>query len=152
MPEQPDEVAFQARERAKSLRRLDVAYGCYAYVGLFTLALMALLTLASKENLEGYAMGLGGLPALPLPIVLVTAIVQSARLRRNRGLAVLGLSTLVLVGVFAVVGITDCCEEGASEYASYAVLGLYGAVATLVPAWWFAKGRRRYRETALTGA
>jgi uncharacterized membrane protein len=92
-------------------------------------------------------MGLGGLPALLVPVALVAAIILSARLRRKRSLAVLGLSTLFLVALTVAGGVSNCCEEGASEYASYAVFVLWGAASILVPAWWVVVGRRRYRES-----
>jgi carbon starvation protein CstA len=146
-----DEAAAEEMEKQESLRRLDHAYGCYAYIGLFIMGGVAIVTLASKENREGYAMGLGGLPCLLLPIALVAAIVLSVRLRRHRTLAILGLSTLFLVAITVAGVVSNCCQSGASEYASYAVFVLYGAVATLVPAWWFARGRRHFRGNTLPG-
>jgi hypothetical protein len=144
---QSDEIVLEEEEKQKGLRRLDLAYGCFAYIGLFIMAGVALVTLASKENREGYAMGLGGLPALLLPIALVAAIILSARLRHQRSLAALGMSTLSLVALTVVAVVSNCCEEGAAEYASYAVIVSWGATSVLVPAWWFAVGRRRYRES-----
>jgi hypothetical protein len=40
-----DEIVVDEKERTKSLRRLDRAYACYAYVGLFTIAVLAVVTL-----------------------------------------------------------------------------------------------------------
>jgi hypothetical protein len=147
IPGRSDEIGAEEKKKQKGLRDLDLAYGCYAYIGLFIMGGVVLVTLASAENREGYAMGLGGLPALLLPIALVAAIILSARLRHQRSLAVLGLSTLFLVGLTAAGAVSNCCEEGASEYASYVVVALWGTASILVPAWWFAVGRRRYRES-----
>ena len=74
IPARSDEILAEEKKKQKGLRHLDLAYGCYAYIGLFILAGVALVTLASNENREGYAMGLGGLPALLLPIAPVAAI------------------------------------------------------------------------------
>jgi hypothetical protein len=147
IPGQLDEIVAEEKKKQKGLRDLDLAYGCYAYIGLFITGGVALVTLASKENREGYAMGLGGLPALLLPVALVTALILSARLRHQRSLAVLGLSTLFLVGLAVAGAASNCCEEGVSEYASCVVVALWGAASILAPAWWVVVGRRRYRES-----
>lgn len=94
-------------------------------------------------------MALGALLALPLPIVLVATIVWTLKLRRNwqrhRMILVLGLSTLFLAGAMAIDAseIFPAKSNRAEEYAGYAVVGIYAVAATLVPAWWFTRGRRR---------
>jgi hypothetical protein len=145
-PAQRAEIAAEEMESEESLRRLDRAYGCYAYVGLFIMAAAAIVMHVSGENWEGYAIGLI-LPALLFPVALVVAFAQSARLRRHRILVVLGLSTLFLVALTVAGVFRRCCEERPSERASYAVFVLYGAAVALVPSWWFAAGRWRYRKS-----
>ena len=141
--------AVEELAKQKSLRRLDRAYACYAYVGLFTIAMLAVVALPSTEKKEGYGMALV-LPGALLPVAFVAAIVMTVRLRRHRALIFLSLSTLILTLVFLAVGISDWSAEGLSEYAVNTVVGVYGAGAVLVPVWWFVKGRRHYRDNALT--
>lgn len=127
-------------------RRLGRAYACYAYIGLFAIALLAVVTVPvpTPDAREGYGMALV-LPGTVLPIVFVAAMVLTVRLRFHKPLLLLGLSTLLLpLLVFAVSG---CCSEKLSEYAMNIVVGIYGVGAVLVPVWWFAAGRRRYRKS-----
>jgi len=149
IPERQDEIAVEELAKEKSLGRLDRAYACWAYVGLFTIAMTAVVSLPSTEKKEGYGMLLV-LPGMLLPIALVAAIVMTVRLRRHRALVFLSRSTLFLTIVFLAVGISDCCAEGLSEYAMNAVVGMYGVGAVLVPVWWFVIGRRHYRDNAIT--
>ena len=85
------------------------------------------------------------LPGTLLPIALVAAIVMTVKLRHHRALVVLGLSTLILPLLIFSVGASS--SDALSDYAMNVVLGIYGAGAVLVPVWWFAIGRRRYRES-----
>jgi peptidoglycan/LPS O-acetylase OafA/YrhL len=143
-----DEIVAEEKEEQKGLRRLDRAYACYAYVGLFAIAVLAVVTVpvSTPDAREGYGMALV-LPSMVLPIVLVAAIVLTVRLRRHRALVLLGLSTVFLVLLIFAVSVSDCCSEGPSEYAVNVVLGMYGAGAALVPVRWFATGRRHYRQS-----
>jgi len=147
IPERSEEVAVNEKERLKGLRRLDRAYACYAYVGLFTMVVLAVVTLPATEAArEGYGMSLI-LPGTILPIALVAALVMTVRLRHHRPLLVLGLSTLFLPLVCFVVGVST--PEAISEYAMDGVVGIYAVGAVLVPVWWFVKGRWRHRELLL---
>jgi peptidoglycan/LPS O-acetylase OafA/YrhL len=141
-----DEIVAEEKEKQKGLRRLDRAYACYAYVGLFAIALLAVVTVpvSTPDGREGYGMALV-LPGTLLPIALVAAIVMTARLRHHRALVVLALFTLLLPLLIFAVGVSS--SEALSEDAMNLVLGIYGAGAVLVPVWWFAIGRRRYRES-----
>lgn len=153
IPRRSDEIAAEEMERRETLRRLDRVYGCYAFLGLAMMAIMAVDILATPEGQggtqEGWGMALGALLALPLPIVLVATIVWTLKLRRNwqrhRMILVLGLSTLFLAGAMAIDAseIFPAKSNRAEEYAGYAVVGIYAVAATLVPAWWFTRGRRR---------
>jgi hypothetical protein len=137
-------VVVNEKERLKLFRRLDRAYACYAYVGLFAIAMLAVVALpATDAAREGYGMGLI-LPATLLPFALVAAIVMTARLPHHRTLVVLGLSTLLLALFVFAVGVSSSGDS--SEYAMDIALGIYGAGAVLVPVWWFATGRRHHRE------
>jgi hypothetical protein len=151
IPERQDEIAVEELAKQKSLGRLDRAYACYTYVGLFTIAVLAVVTVPvpTPDAREGYGIALV-LPGTLLPIAFVAAIVLTVRLRHHKPLLFLGLSTLFLAALFLTVGISDCCAEGLSEYAVNAVVGMYGTGAVLVPVWWFVIGRRHYRDSVIT--
>jgi hypothetical protein len=142
-----DEIVEEEKEKRKGLRRLDRAYACYAYVGLFTIAVVAVVSVpvSPPDAREGYGMALV-LPATLLPIPVVTAIVLTVRLRRHKPLRLLGLSTLFLPLLFLAAGVSDDYAVGRFEYVLNVFIGMFGCAATFVPAWWFAVGRRRYGE------
>ncbi|MBI3476090.1 MAG: hypothetical protein HY010_10185 [Acidobacteria bacterium] len=146
IPERSGEPAAEESSKQESLRRLDRAYACYVYIGLFAIALLAVVTVPvpTPDAREGYGMALV-LPGTVLPIVFVAAMVLTARLRRHKPLALLGLSTLFLP--FLVFAVGGCCSERVSDIARNVVVGIYGVGAVLVPVWWFTSGRRRYRES-----
>jgi hypothetical protein len=146
IPERSGEPAAEESSQQENLRRLDRAYACYVYIGLFAIALLAVVTVPvpTPDAREGYGMALV-LPGTVLPIVFVIAMVLTVRLRHHKSLALLGLSTLFLpLLVFAAGG---CCSERVSDIARNVVVGIYGVGAVLVPVWWFMSGRRRYRES-----
>ena len=151
IPEPHDKVAAAETAKQKSLRSLDRAYACYAYVGLFTIALLFVVTVPvpTPDAREGYGMALV-LPGTLLPIAFVAAIVLTVKWRRHKPLRLLGLSTLFLALLFLLAGVSDCCGDGRSEYVLDAFIGIFGCCATFVPAWWFAIGRRRYRDEVVT--
>ena len=78
IPARSDEILAEEKKKQKGLRHLDLAYGCYAYIGLFILAGVALVTLASNENREGYAM------AVCLPCYCRLLLWRPSRLDLNR--------------------------------------------------------------------
>jgi carbon starvation protein CstA len=91
------------------------------------------------------------LPGTILPIIFVIMIVLTVRLRSHKPLRRLGLTTLILAALCLALAVLDphISDKSADgiEYAMDAFIGIYGCVATLVPVWWFAVGRRDFRES-----
>lgn len=145
IPGPSDEIAAHEMEGRKSLRRLDASYACYALVGLTVIAGMG-VDLADKGNQEGYAM-LVTLMLGPLALLaFVVAIVLTLMSRRHRPVVVLCLVTVLLLALKVAVDLSNCCSGGASEVVLDVVAWTYGALAVLVSAWWFMKGRRREKN------
>ena len=94
------------------------------------------------------------LPGTLVPIVLVTTIVLTVRLRSHKPLRLLGRSTLFLALLLALLGFAASVSKGYAdwlfEYAFDISIGIYGCAATIVPVWWFAIGRRRFRESLVS--
>jgi hypothetical protein len=111
------------------VRNLDCAFGCFAFLGLTILAGMT-QTFVEPGNRGAYAMMVGLLLFLPALIALVIAIPLTVMSRRYRPIVILCVVTLLLLA-----------ESLSHESAAW----ICGAVAMLVPAWWFAAGRRRYK-------
>ena len=151
IPEPHDEVSATEMANPKTLRSLDRAYACYAYVGLFTIALLYVVTVPvpTPDAREGYGMALV-LPGTIFPIAFVVAMVQTVRFLHHRPIRLLGLSIPFLVLLFLAATVSHCCSDNTYEYISDVFLGVFGCYATFVPVWWFAIGRRRYRGRAVT--
>jgi hypothetical protein len=143
-----DEIVAAEPPKHESLRSLDLAYACWAYVGLFAIALLAVATVpvSTPDGREGYGMGLI-LPGTLLPFAFVGAIILTVELRRHKPLRLLGLSTLSLGLLLFALAVSDCCSDNTAEYVFDPFIGIFGCYATFVPAWWFAVGRRRYRKS-----
>jgi carbon starvation protein CstA len=154
MPGRSEEPVDEKQE-LKRLRRLDRVYACYAYLGLFTIAALAvsIVPVSTPDGREGYGMALV-LPGTLVPIVLVTTIVLTVRLRSHKPLRLLGRSTLFLALLLALLGFAASVSKGYAdwlfEYAFDISIGIYGCAATIVPVWWFAIGRRRFRESLVS--
>ncbi len=88
---------------------------------------------------------------LPMLVAFIATIVLTVKSRRYRPLLFLcPIHILFLTAIVLVMWSQS--PEGASETPVDAVILSYGAFFTLTAVWWFTAGRRRYRETALTGA
>jgi hypothetical protein len=147
IPRQPDTIPAEESEKQISPWRLDLAYACFAFLGL-AVAAFASMTFADKENQAGY--GMLSLTLVPPTLAaFVAGIVLTVKSWRHRPLVVLCLTTLLFVGVLVGAGVSDCCSEGASAKAIGATPWIYGAVAILVPLWWFIVGRWNNKDEPL---
>jgi hypothetical protein len=75
-----------------------------------------------------------------MPAVFAVTIVLTVKRRHHRSVLVLCFIQLAFLAAFAVTDMFSA--PGTIETARDAVVLSYGAVFTLVPLWWFTKGRR----------
>jgi hypothetical protein len=132
----------------ESLRLLNRAYGCYAFIGLTFLVFLAIVSaIPQGEAAEGYGMMMGLSLGVPLvlgsTIAFVAGIVLTLRLqdrwRLHRPLVVVCLTHILFLA--GAIGVSSAIPDEPGkplEYALYAMVGIYIAIAVLVPGWWFA--------------
>jgi hypothetical protein len=148
--------------------RLNRAYNCFAFVGLATLpfGIGALLYEFGLMNFDERAHGLGWTLSgwamiLGPPIVVgmlgasVYGIRQTVRFRHT-GLVVLSVVSIICWGgTMIYMPYSDLPDhptlDSVMGYVLGIGLGLYIAANLLIPAWWFAMGRRRYVNKANGG-
>ncbi len=135
---------------------LDRAYGCFGFLGLASLAFGLSVLLSESSGLAGGLTVLFGM-LLPLALMLgmfaasVCGIVLTVKFRRHPALVVLSVVSIVCVGG-AMVYMSHSVIPELPHYLEYAPtigVAIYVAANVLLPAWWFAMGRRRYRSNAL---
>jgi predicted MFS family arabinose efflux permease len=130
-----------------TLQYRDRSYGCFAFLGLATLAILA-APFVSKESSQGYATTVGlGLP-LPMLLAFIVGLYLAARSQWHWPLVVLCLITVL----FWTFTITTVLTESDSESVSQKHMEtedkeacIYAAVSILLAAWWFAIGCWRYK-------
>ena len=142
---------------------LDRAYGCFGFLGLVTMSfgIAALLSQFGLVNFDegshGFgwtlvgAMLLGPLLLVGMLFASVCAIVLTVKFWRHSALVVLSVVSIVCVGG-AMIYISHSDAPNLPHYLDNAVAigaAIYIAANILLPAWWFAMGRRRYRSKAL---
>ncbi len=139
---------------------LDRAYFCFAFLGLVTLPIGvgALLSVLHWVNFDegstagGEAMYFGMLLGAPLSVGILGASIygiwQTVRFR-HRALIVLSVITIACAGGLIVLMPHDGPDLPIVDYGMGFAFAIYITANLLVPAWWFAKGRRRYRSGAL---
>jgi hypothetical protein len=112
IPGQPEDIAAKEMYARKSLRLLNRAYVCYAFIGLTFLVFIAIVSAIPKgEAAEGYGMMMGMSVRVPLMlgsmIAFVAGIVLTLRLqdrwRLHRPLVVVCLThILFLAGAIGI--------------------------------------------------
>lgn len=152
--------------------RLSRAYGCFAFLGLITLplGLAALLQAFGLMNFDVGTIGKdsGGVGQtlsrlallvgmlLGLPIIAgvlyasIYGIRQTVRFRHTP-LVVLSVVSIVCGGGLLIVVANEWDIYSGTPTLRYAmdIAGaVYVAANVLIPAWWFSKGKRRYRTKA----
>jgi hypothetical protein len=143
---------------------LNRAYGCFGFLGLVTL-LFGIVALLSQFGLMNFNEGSNGfgwmlvggmLLGPPLLVGMLVAsvwgIVLTVKFWRHSALVVLSVVSIVCGGgLLTVMAIEWDVSPGSSTLTPAMDIagGVYIAANVLVPAWWFIKGRRRYRSEAL---
>jgi hypothetical protein len=142
---------------------LDRAYACFGFLGLVTLliGIAALLSqfglMNFKEGSNGFTwtlvfgMFLGPLLLVGMLVASVWGVVLTVKFWRHSALVVLSVvSMLCGGGLLTVMAIEWGVYPGSSTltHAMDIAGGAYIAANVLIPAWWFAMGRRRYRSEA----
>ncbi|HWY22788.1 MAG TPA: hypothetical protein VNX26_16290 [Candidatus Acidoferrum sp.] len=137
---------------------LNRAYGCFAFVGLAALP-YGLAGLLSELGLMNFHIGSGGAEenltvvgivlGVPIFVGILTASVWGIRETvRFRHPALVVLSTISIVCGYGSLALltTRNGDRGHPLLDSVTDIGvgIYIAVNILIPAWWFAMGRRRY--------
>lgn len=151
---------------SREMSRLNRAYACFAFLGLVSLP-FGLAALFQKVGLMNFDQGSGGLgerfsgDAYHLGILLggpiligmlvasVYGIVRTLEFR-HPALAVLSVNAIVCGGgTILLIFLSDSVNTPILDYVTGIGFGIYVAGNLLIPAWWFFKGRRQYRETTL---
>ena len=145
---------------------LNRAYGCFGFLGLASLpfGIAALLSHFGLMNFdEGsngftwtlvFGMFLGPLLLVGMLVASVSGIVLTVKFWRHSALVVLSLVSIVCVGG-GVTYISYSDAPNLPHYLDNAVAigaAIYIAANVLIPAWWFAMGRRRYRSVVSPGS
>ena len=145
--------------------RLNRAYGCFAFLGLATLpvGVGVLLSMLHWMNFDEGSNGgtlvmlFGMALAAPLSVGILGAsifgISQTVRFR-HPALVVLSLISIACGGGMIVLLPKTPVWNGAPDvpivdYGIGIAFGIYIAANILIPAWWFTKGRQRYRSKTL---
>jgi len=131
-----------------TLQYRDRAYCCFAFLGLAVMAILA-EPFVSNESSQGYAATVGlGLP-LPMLLAFVVGLYLAVRSQWHWPLVILSLIT-ILFWTFTIGSvITESDSESASQKymeAEDKEAWIYAAVSILLPLWWFAIGRWRYKS------
>jgi hypothetical protein len=143
---------------------LNRAYGCFAFLGMATLpvGVGALLSVLHWMNFDEGSTGFmlvmlfGMVLAVPLSVGILGAsifgISQTMRFR-HPALVVLSLISIACGGgMIVLLPHTPVWNGGPDfpivDYGMGIAFGIYIVGNVLIPAWWFIKGRRRYRTEA----
>jgi hypothetical protein len=142
---------------------LDRAYGCFGFLGVASLpfGIAALLSHFGLMNFdEGsngftwtlvFGMLLGPLLLVGILVASVWGVVLTVKFWRHSALVVLTVVSIVCGGG-GIIYISHSDAPNLPHYLDNAVAigaAIYVAANVLLPAWWFAIGRRRYRSKAL---
>ena len=146
---QSDTIPTEELQKRGVRLQLDFAYACFAFLGLALMAI-ASIQFADRRSQEGLAMFLGLWLALPMLIAFVTSIVLAVKSRHHAPVVVLCLTTILYLVIAIATDLSDRCSHDACEQSLNALTWMYGAVATLVPAWWFTVGRWHHKKESLT--
>jgi hypothetical protein len=120
--------------RNRSLRTLDFTYKLFLIAGLVTLLIFSAIALDPK-NAEGWGMALGPIVGVGGFAALLVGIVRGFWCWRHRPLLLLALSPILPV-IGGAIG----------DSAGNIALAIWAATMIMVPAWWFAKGKRQHQE------
>jgi hypothetical protein len=138
---------------------LNRAYRCFGFLGIVTLP-FPLLDLLSQfkaansivERWSGLAELAGMLLAFPVLAGMLYATIYGIRQTvrfRHRPLVFLSAVSMICGGGFLLsIPYWDSPRNAVREYLMALGFGFYIAANTLIPAWWFIKGRRQYRSKA----
>jgi hypothetical protein len=114
--------------------RRDSAYACFGFCGAVVLAI---------EVSDFFDFDLAPLGWVPV-VALFAALVLSAISWRHWPLLFLSVVSLI----FAGIAVSDRVAPASSDLAAW----IYGAIATLIPLWWFILGRRRMAPGTMRSA
>lgn len=139
--------------------QLNRAYGCFAFLGLATLPVGVgiLLSVLHWMNFDegstagGWAMYLGILLGPPLSAAIVGASIYGIRQTvrfRHRALIVLSVITIACSGGLTVLMLYEGPDLPIVDYGIGITFAIYITANIFLPAWWFAKGRQRYRSSS----
>jgi hypothetical protein len=141
--------------------RLNRAYGCFAFLGLATLPvgvgmlLSVLHWMNFDEGSTGGSLamlfGMGLAPPLFLGMMAASIYGISQTLHfRHPALIILSVISIAGGGLIVLLLNTPAFNGGQDlpmvDYGMGIAFGIYIAANLLIPAWWFTKGRRRYRN------
>lgn len=141
---------------------LDRAYGCFGFLGLASLpfAIGALLSQFGLMNFdEGsngfmlmvvFGMFLGPLLLVGMLVASVSGIALTVKFWQHSALVVLSVISIVCGGGGIVIFVSYWDVPSFPHYLDNVLAigaAIYIAANILIPAWWFTKGRRRYRNT-----
>lgn len=129
--------------------RIDIAFACYAFLGL-SMTAFGLVSLFVEGPQASYGMFLFLTLPLPMLAAFVTTIVLTAIAPRYRPLLLLCVIHILFAAGIGLV-LWSQSAEGASETPVDSAILSYGAFFILVPIKWFAIGRQRYRNKVVTG-
>lgn len=124
----------------RNVGSLSVAYACFAFCGLYVLAVDMLDAGFAKDIsvLIGFFLAPLGLAAF---VVMVTGTVLALKVPRHRPLLVLCLANaLFIAGVIALLAFEDT-DDKTLVAVMKAASWIYSALSILVPLWWFVIGR-----------
>ena len=151
--------------------RLNRAYRCFAFLRLITLP-VGLAALLDALGLMKFDMGTIGVDSsgvgqtltrwafavamlLGIPILAgmlyatIYGIWQAARLRHQPLVVLSAVSIICWLGTLIYIPYSDVPGHPYLEYAWEIGGEIYVAANLVIPAWWFTKGRRRYRRNAV---
>jgi hypothetical protein len=151
--------------RKSNESQLNRAYGSFAFLGLATLpvgvgivlSLLSWMSFDEGTNGGTLVMLFGMVLATPLSVGILGAsifgICQTVRLR-HPALVVLSVISIVCGGgMIVLLPYTPVWKGGPDtpivDHAIGIAFGIYVIGNILIPAWWFIRGRRRYRTKAL---
>jgi hypothetical protein len=143
--------------------RLNRAYACFAFLGLATLPigvgglLSVLHWMNFDEGSTGFQLvmlyGMGLAPLLSIGVVgaSIFGIWQTVRFRHPPLIVLSVVSIVCGGGPIAVLTYTEGNGGGdlpMVEYGMGLAFGIYILANIFIPAWWFSKGKQRYRSKA----
>ena len=139
---------------------LNRAYGCFAFLAIVPFLLALLDVLSNFETAKGIVERWSGLaelvgmllafPALAgMLYATIYGIRQTVRFRQPPLVFLSAVSIICGGGFLLSIPYWDSPRNAVREYLMALGFGFYLGANILIPAWWFIKGRRRYKSKAV---